>query len=81
MVGKDCKHIFCPEKERGWLGNALTVITCVSLMGWIYACIPEPAPAPTLLDKAELKRLTTQVLAEQTVLINAEMERRAKGLK
>lgn len=82
MVGRDCKRMFTESTDRTWICNAVTVITCISLMGWIYACIPEPQTAtPTLLDKSEIKRLTTQALAEQTALINAEMERRAKGKK
>ena len=71
------------KRQEEALSKALfiTAIALLSVMGWKVIETERPAPVASCIDKAELKRLTTLQLAEHTVMVNAEMERRAKGLK
>ncbi len=58
--------------------GVLTVIL-ISLMGWIFLTWPDPTPPPHLvLDKEHILSLSKREMAEQTRLINEDMERRAK---
>jgi hypothetical protein len=84
MINKDMhtKHFPRIPRQQEGMGATLiafaAMIACFTLMGWSCTDKYKQVPISQHIDKSNVKRLTAQQLAEQTALLNAEMEKRTK---
>jgi len=68
------------EEGEGWqtLASAVFLLVLFSLMGWCTVDKYSTQPPVPALTKEQIRDLTAEQLAIQTMQINAEMERRSR---